>query len=106
MLYQSSTLLLLLSFPFPGISQETEKISLDVPAGTPLRVYLTKRISKRVGEPVEARLLGPLYSFDREVAPAGCEVLGSVVRIEPVSKDQRAAAILAGDFTPLHDAEI
>jgi len=83
-----------------------ERIALSVPAGAPLRVYLTKRLSKRLDEPVEAKLIDPLFAFDRQVAPAGSKVLGTVVKLEPVSKMQRASAILGGDFTPLHRAEV
>lgn len=83
-----------------------ERIALTVPAGAPLRVYLTKRLSKRLDLPVEARLIDPLFAFDRQVAPAGSRVLGTVVRLDPVSKMQRASAILGGDFTPLHLAQI
>jgi hypothetical protein len=93
----------------PGASQTTDNIPaspLVVAAGTPLRVYLTKRLSKRLGEPVEAKLLDPLYAFDREVAPAGSQVLGTVVRIEPATKMQRASAMVGGDFTSLHQAEV
>lgn len=81
-------------------------VSLTVPAGAPLRLYLTKRVSKRIGAPVEARLLEPLYAFDRQVVPAGVRVLGHVSRLESLSKSQRASVILGGDFTPLHVAEI
>jgi hypothetical protein len=92
-----------------GSSQSTENaplVALTIPSGTPLRVYLTKRLPKRSGEPVEAKLLDPLFAFDREVAPAGSQVLGTVVRLQSDSKMKRAAAILNGDFTPLHEAEV
>ena len=32
------------------------RVALNVPSGAPLRLYLTKRVSKRVGAPVEAKL--------------------------------------------------
>src|ERR1039457_3125436 len=51
---------------------------LTVPAGVPLRLYLTKRVSKRLDAPVAAKLLTPLYAFDHEVIPAGTQVLGRV----------------------------
>ena len=85
---------------------ETPKISLSVPAGAPLRLYLTKRVSKRAGAPVEARLLEPLFAFDREVAPAGTVAQGSVSRVQPVGKWQRVRAIVSGDFTPLRSARV
>jgi hypothetical protein len=47
-----------------------------------------------------------VYAFDREVIPAGTQVLGHVTHIQPVSKWQRVRAVLGGDFTPLHVAQI
>ena len=70
----------------------SKTISLNVDAGVPLRVYLTKRLSKRLNEPVHAKLLDPVFAFDREVIPAGTEVLGRVSRLDPTSKMSRATA--------------
>jgi hypothetical protein len=86
--------------------QETSKISLRVPSGAPLRLYLTKRVSKRVGAPVEAKLLQSVFAFDREVLPAGTVAQGEVSRVQPVGKMQRFRAIVNGDFTPLRSAEV
>lgn len=85
---------------------ETPKISLSVPPGAPLRLYLARRVSKRVGAPVEAKLLEPVFAFDREVLPAGTVAQGTVSRTQPVGKWQRARAITNGDFTPLRRAEV
>ncbi len=82
------------------------QVPLLVPAGVPLRLYVTKRIPKKLGAPVQARLLDPVWAFDRQVIPAGAEVLGRVSRIQGISGRQRAMTILNGDFTPLHYAEI
>ena len=81
-------------------------IPLTIPAGVPLRLYLTKRVPKRANAPVEARLLVPLYAFDREVIPAGTQVLGHVSALEPIPKWDRTRAVLGGDFTPLRVAQI
>jgi hypothetical protein len=67
-------------------NEPQQSVPLAVPAGVPLRLYLTKRIPKKVGAPVEAKLLEGVYAFDREVIPAGTQVLGHVSRLEPVSK--------------------
>lgn len=99
---------------FPATPQSFEQanagavktVSLTVSAGLPLRVYLTHRLTKRVGDTVHARLLEPVFAFDREVIPANTEVLGQVVRLDPVSKMRRVTAIAGGDFTPLHDAQV
>jgi hypothetical protein len=81
-------------------------VPLTVDAGAPLRVYLTKRLTKRLNEPVRARLIEPIFAFDREVIPAGTEVLGRVSRLVPASKFARTMAIIGGDFTPLHQARV
>src|SRR5438270_2633811 len=86
--------------------EQNQNVSLIAPAGAPLRVYLTKRISKRAGAPVQAKLVEPIYAFDREVVPAGCAVLGRVSRVEPVGKWQRVWAMMGGDFTPLKKAQV
>jgi hypothetical protein len=67
---------------------------------------LTKKVSKRVGAPVEAKLLESVFAFDREVLPAGTVAQGQVTRAQPVSKWQRVRAIVNGDFTPLRRAEV
>jgi hypothetical protein len=87
-------------------AETPQQIPLVVEPGVPLRVYLTKRLPKRMNEPVQAKLVEPLFAFDREVAPAGSEVIGKVSRLQSVSKMARATAIFGGDFTPLHRAEV
>ena len=82
------------------------KVSLSVPSGAPLRLYLTHRVPKRVGAPVEAKVLDPVFAFDREVVPAGTVARGEVSRVQPVGKWQRTRAILNGDFTPLCTSQI
>jgi hypothetical protein len=87
-------------------NDQTRTVSLTVPAGVPLRLYLDKRVSKRLNAPVEATLLAPVFAFDHEVIPAGTRVLGHVSRVERVPTWQRIRAVLGGDFTPLHVAQI
>jgi hypothetical protein len=77
------------------------QVQLAVTSGTPLRLYLTGRVSKKAGRPAQAKLLDPVFAFDREVIPAGSLVAGTVSRVQPVNKKQRLRAILNGDFTPL-----
>ena len=97
-----------------GYSQSAEpikadpvlQIPLEVETGVPLRLYLTERLTKRQDETVHARLIEPIFAFDREVIPANTEALGRVVHVDSVSRIRRATAIAGGDFTPLHDAEV
>jgi hypothetical protein len=90
--------------PPPGDTGRQTLIPLLVPVGEPLRLYLTKHVPKRVNAPVEARLIDPVYAFDRQVIPTGTVVLGRVSRVGSVPKMQRLNAVMGGDFTPLHTA--
>jgi hypothetical protein len=83
---------------------QTPEVSLTVPSGAPIRLYSTKRIPKRVGAPVEAKILETVFAFDREVLPAGSAVSGQVSAVQPVDKWQRFRSIVGGDFTPLRNA--
>jgi hypothetical protein len=89
----------------PPVS-EAVTIHYQADSGIPLRVYLTSRLTKRLDEPVHAKLLEPVFSFDREIIPVGSEVTGRVSRLVPVAKYIRISAILGGDFTALREAEV
>ena len=95
-----------LVLPLFAADELNPSVPLTVPAGTPLRLYLTHKIPKRMGAPVEAKVLEPVYAFDREVIPAGSIVVGRVSRIQSVTKWQRTNAMLNGDFTPLRHAYV
>ncbi len=87
-------------------NDEPVTIPLTVPAGVPLRLYLTKAVPKRVGALVRANVLGPVYVFDHEVIPSGTQAIGSVIRCESVPKWERFKAVMNGDFTPLRVAQV
>src|SRR5579859_1879079 len=86
----------------PGTTQaispaEMRTIRLVVEQGAPMWLALAKPLpARRAGVTVEARLIEPLYAFDRVVVPTGTQVLGRVTRVEPVSRQARTRAILAG----------
>ena len=90
----------------PAAAEQMQSVPLAVPAGVPLRLYLTKRVAKKLNAPVEATLLTPVFAFDHEVIPAGTRALGHISRVESVPRWTRVRAILNGDFTPLHIAQI
>jgi hypothetical protein len=81
-------------------------VRLQVDSGTPLRLYITKRVGYRFGKPVQARFAEPVWAFDRIVIPAGTLVEGQVTELVPVSRMIRAMAVVRGDFTPLKRAEV
>ncbi len=116
MRYQTRQILLLagiLPLVAPGVLSQEPKakeqevpVHLQVEAGTPLRLYITKRVRYRVGESVPAKVMEPVWAFDRIAIPAGAVVQGKVVKLDPVPKMARTQAILAGDFTPLKHAQV
>lgn len=89
-----------------GVPNPTFPVHLKVESGTPLRLYITHRVSYSLGESVEAKLIQPIWAYDRVVIPAGTIFQGSVANLEPVPKMLRAQAIVRGDFTPLKQAQI
>ena len=90
----------------PTANQQPIPVHLQVDAGTPLRLYITKRVSYRAGEAVEAKSIEPVWAFDRIVIPAGATVEGRVAKLDSVSKMMRAQAMVGGDFTPLKVAQV
>lgn len=83
------------------------RIPLTVEQGVPLRITLVKRVPiKRSGAPVEGKLAAPVYVYNREVLPAGTEILGHVAQVRSVSHWRRAQAIMSGDFTPWRTAQV
>lgn len=81
-------------------------VPLTVEAGVPLRLYLTQRLPMKIDTTVKAKLVEPVYAFDRIVIPAGSEVQGHVAALDKVGKLIRTHALLGGDFTPLHRARV
>jgi hypothetical protein len=90
-----------------GIPASSQIVPLVLPAGTPLQVQIQKRIRiKGVGQQIQGRVVQPVFVFNREVIPAGSEVIGHIARLNPISRQKRFKAVLNGDFTPLHSPEI
>jgi hypothetical protein len=81
-------------------------LPLAVNKGVPLKVALTEKLRSKLNEPVHGKIIDPVYALDREVIPAGTEILGKVTALRPVGKWKRMSSMLGGDFTPLHDPEI
>jgi hypothetical protein len=81
-------------------------VPLVVESGVPLRLYLTERVPMRLGAPATAKLIEPVYAFDRIVIPAGSVVQGRVTALDSVGKLMRTQAVMGGDFTPLHTARV
>jgi hypothetical protein len=90
-----------------ALPASSQIVPLVVPAGTPLRVKIEKRTRiKGVSQQIQGRVVQPVFVFNKEVIPAGSEVIGHVARLNPITGQKRVKAILNGDFTPLHNPEI
>ncbi|MGH9773286.1 MAG: hypothetical protein ACRD4Q_16580, partial [Candidatus Acidiferrales bacterium] len=88
-------------------SSRSVTIPLTLQKGMALRVALANRLAiGRKGEPVEGRLIQPVYAFDRIIAPAGTKVLGRVTAITTAPRMERLQAMVRGDFTPLRSAQV
>jgi hypothetical protein len=84
-----------------------QTIALIVAKGSPLQVALDREVRvKKVGQPVHARIVEPVYALDRIVVPVGSEIIGEITNIEAVSGGKRTLAALNADFTPLRKVEV
>ena len=84
-----------------------QTVPLTVAKGAPLQVALDQEILvKKVGQPVHARIVEPVYAFDHIVVPVGSEVIGEITKIESLSEGKRTLAVLNADFTPLRRVEV
>src|SRR5216684_4119084 len=91
----------------PVQSAPPQTVALTVAKGSPLQVALDQEVRlKKVGQPVHARIVEPVYAFDHIVVPVGSEIIGEVTKIEPVSGGKRTEAALNADFTPLRKVEV
>src|SRR5688500_17702752 len=87
---------LLVSLAGPVHAQTTLdliNVPLKVDEGFPLHVVLTEKLRFKVDEPVYARLVEPVYAFDREVVPSGSEVVGRITGFEKIGKWKRVFTI-------------
>jgi hypothetical protein len=91
--------------PAPQAAPPT--IALTVPKGTPLQVAIDCEVRvKKVGQPVHARVVEPVYAFDHVVIPVGAEVTGQLTGIAPISGGKRTLAALDADFSPARQVEV
>jgi hypothetical protein len=93
-----------------GIAQQSAlevDVPLVVPIGSPLRVRTDDTIfPKHVGDLVHARLVQPVFAFDREVLPVGTEAVGHVVAFSKPSRMRQAESMLSGHFGSFQKPEV
>ncbi|MGH9733307.1 MAG: hypothetical protein ACRD8A_01795 [Candidatus Acidiferrales bacterium] len=82
-------------------------VPLTVSTGTPLQVALDREIRvRKIGQPIQGRVMQPVYAFDKLVVPAGTEVKGHISYIAPISRKKRLLSILNANFTPAHTVAV
>ncbi len=75
--------------------------SIQIPAKTPLSIQLVDHVPMKAGEPLEGRLLYPVYVDNHIAIPAGARFRGTVIQLG-ADRSRRIHARLRGDFTPFH----
>jgi hypothetical protein len=96
-------IILALGIDAPLVAQAVDppSVRLVVDAGRPLRLALDDSVRvKRVGQPVTATLIEPVYAYDRIVVPVGTKAIGRIEQIEGPRTWKRVRAALGGDFSP------
>lgn len=76
-----------------------------LPAGTVLQVEISRNYPMKAGEPLEGRLVYPLYVNGNLAVPANTPVNGTVVELDPDRKT-RWHGRLRGDLTPFHTPKV
>lgn len=73
--------------------------------GTSLQVEVSRHYPVKIGEPIEAHLIHPIYSEGKLVVPQNTRLEGRVIALHADSKT-RWHGRLRGDFTPFHTVEV
>jgi hypothetical protein len=74
---------------------------IEIPSATPLPIELLRHVPMKAGEPLEGRLLYPVYIENQIALPVGTLLRGSVVQLDS-DRSRRIHSRLRGDFTPFH----
>src|SRR5579863_1460759 len=98
--------------PKPPVVTETASVNtalapapLTLSQGTNLQVELTRHYPMKLDQPVEGRLLHPIYVQGKLAVPENTVLHGTVAVLKPDTKS-RWHARLRGDFTPFHAVQI
>lgn len=83
------------------LAANAQPASLTIPAGTPFPVRIDNHLPMRVGQPITAQLMYPVYADNALVLPGKTTLTGTVTALHP-NHARRIAARLRGDFTPFY----
>jgi hypothetical protein len=92
---------LLLSLLLISCSVLCQRPAINLPAGTPLPVQIQDHLPMRVGQPIRAQLIYPVYIDNTLVLPTKTIVTGTVTALNS-NHARRISARLRGDFTPFN----
>ena len=73
--------------------------------GTSLQVVINRHYPVKVGEPIEAHLMHPIYADGKLVVPQNTALQGRVIALHADNKT-RWHGRLRGDFTPFHTVQV
>jgi hypothetical protein len=90
---------LLLPFLLTSCAALCQTSSATLPAGTPLPVQTSDHLPMRVGQPIRAELIYPVYADNQLVLPEKTILEGTVTALRP-DHSHRVTSRLRGDFTP------
>src|SRR6202035_5127010 len=86
-------------------SPEGEIVVIE--SGQDFRAALEKGVRlKKIGQPIRAKLMEPVYAGENLAIPAGSMVKGHVSAISTAPIRKRAGRMLGGDFTPPKTAHV
>src|SRR6267142_6159512 len=103
----SYSVLGLTAISVPAQETKPERETLVVATGNDFRAALEKGVRlKAVGQPITAKLLGPVYAGEDVAIPAGSTLKGHVSAISTAPVRKRARRLLNGDFTPPKTARV
>jgi hypothetical protein len=92
----------------PTPNPEPTKLASGKPVlakGTSLQVEISRHYPVKVGEPIEARLMHPIYADGNLVVSQNTALEGRVIALQADTKT-RWHGRLRGDFTPFHTVQV
>ncbi len=94
-----------LAAPSPETAHAVTPAEPVLAKGTSLQVEISRHYPVKVGEPIEAHLMHPIYADGKLVVPQNTALQGRVIALEADTKT-RWHARLRGDFTPFHTVQV
>lgn len=91
--------------PEPPTSAAVAPAEPVLAKGTSLQVAISRHYPVKVGEPIEAHLMHPIYADGKLVVPQNTALAGRVIALKADNKT-RWHARLRGDFTPFHTVKV